>query len=177
MALDYLDLNVQTRAFMLEEIEQDIANNAIYISPRLTPKGRTDWPHLLCAAARDHDDDWLAAQLRDTGRLSDTLQRRSRNGGYSTARMPSNAPETLAEGEFNRFYARGLCRRAIAEGIAQVVVYRAKQVSQPRRDSQVKIGSEYEPAVILDDLRSAQGVEPALGIPPGPNSGLTLKLP
>ena len=88
MALDYLDLNVQTRAFMLEEIERDVANNAIYISPRLTPDGRTDWLHLLRAAARDHDDDWLAAQLRDTGRLNDTLQRRNRNGGYTTARMP-----------------------------------------------------------------------------------------
>lgn len=41
-------------------------------------------------------------------------------------KVPVTAPETLSEGEFNRFYARGLCRVAISLGIAAVQVYRAK---------------------------------------------------
>ena len=83
----------------------------------------------------------------------------------------------MGEGEFNRYYCRGLCRRAIEEGVAQLQVYRAKAVAEPRPASQAKIGALVDPAAILDDLRRTQGVEPALGLPPGPNSGLTLRFP
>ena len=177
MALKYLNLDEHTRAFMVEEIDADITNNSTYISPRLTPDGRDSWPDLIRTAALRYDDSWLANQLRGTGRLADTEQRRKKSGGYTTAQVPHTAPDTLAEGEFNRYYARGLCRRAIDERLDNVVVYRAKEVTVPRRESEAKIGAEYDPATILADLRGAIGVEPALGIPPGPNSGLTLKLP
>ena len=177
MPLDYLNLDEQTRPFMVEEIDLDVANDSIYISPNLSEAGVADWPTLIRTAAQSHDDKWLAAQLRGTGRLKDMTERRKPKGGYTTVRVPVTAPDMLAEGEFNRYYARGLCRRAIANGIDRVIVYRAKDVMRPRPDSQAKLGTEHDPAAILADLRSAQGVEPALGIPPGPNSGLTLKLP
>ena len=173
MPLNYLNLDDQTRGFMGQEIEMDIADNGIYISPRLTQTGQDDWPSLVRTAAQTNDDSWLADQLRDTGRLKDTEQRK--NG--TMAKVPYTAPDTLAEGEFNRYYARGLCRRAIDEGIGHVVVYRAKEAARPRPESDAKIGAEYPPIAILNDLRDAIGVEPALGIPPGPNSGLSLKLP
>lgn len=83
----------------------------------------------------------------------------------------------MGEGEFGRYYARGLCRRAIDEGIAELEVYRAKAVMEPRPGSQAKIGLRVDPTTILKDLRQTQGVEPALGLPPGPNSGLTLRIP
>ncbi len=83
----------------------------------------------------------------------------------------------MAEGEFNRFYVRGLCRRAIEDGIQQLIIYRAKAVMTPRPGSEEKIGTSVDSAAILADLRTTIGVEPALGMPPGPNSGLTLKLP
>lgn len=59
----------------------------------------------------------------------------------------------------------------------RVIVYRAKSVSNPRAESEAKIGAEYKPQDILADLRTAKGVEPALGAPPGPDSGLSLTLP
>lgn len=93
------------------------------------------------------------------------------------AKVPVTAPDTLAEGEFNRFYARGLCARAIADGIPDVEVYRGKQVQRPRPESQSKIGNRINVKALLEDLRKSQGVEPALGLPPGPNSGLTVRLP
>jgi hypothetical protein len=36
-----------------------------------------------------------------------------RNGVPYVKRVPVNAPGILAEGEFNRFYLRGLCLAAI----------------------------------------------------------------
>jgi len=77
-------------------------------------------------------------------------------------RVPKNAPQTLAEGEFNRYYIRGLCARAIAEGIDEVVVYRGKAVKDPRTESQAKIGKRFNARVLLRDLRNSTGVEPAV---------------
>jgi hypothetical protein len=95
------------------------------------------------------------------------------------AKVPHDANHTLAEGEFNKYYCRGLARVAIAEEIPRLQVYRAKHVAQPRQESQEKIGLLVDPAVILTDIRASQteGVETALGIPPGPNSGITLRIP
>lgn len=97
--------------------------------------------------------------------------------GMYTARVPVNAPEVMSEGEFNRFYCRGLCQRAIKNGIKGLIVYRAKAVAQPRPESEAKIGMVIDPSVLLNDLRTATGLEPALGIPPGPGSGLCVRLP
>ena len=104
-------------------------------------------------------------------------QRRKPKGGFTTTQIPVTAPDTLAEGEFNRFYARGLCTRAIEDGIQEVEVYRGKQVSQPRPESEAMIGKRLSARAILEDIRRSPGVEPALGLPPGPNSGLTVRLP
>ncbi len=79
--------------------------------------------------------------------------------------------------EFNVFYCRGLCSRAISESILRLEVYRAKNVFHPRRDSIEKIGLLVDPAVVLIDLRNSRGSQPSFGIPPGPNTGLTLKIP
>ncbi|MEM5808228.1 MAG: hypothetical protein QW818_03795 [Candidatus Aenigmatarchaeota archaeon] len=135
------------------------------------------WSELLKEAIIGHNDDWLATQLNVRGCMKSHEERRLRSGKITVAKVPVSAPETLAEGEFNRFYARGLCARAIAEGISEVVVYRGKQVQQPRPESQAMIGRRIDPTALLEDLRKSQGVEPALGIPPGPNSGLTVCLP
>lgn len=132
---------------------------------------------MLRAAAETGTDDTLAITIRQERSLKVQYQKRKPKGGFTMAAVPHTAPETLGEGEFNRYYVRGLCRRAIDEGIAALEVYRAKAVMQPRPDSQRLIGQHVDPAAILADLRITQGVEPALGLPPGPNSGLCLRIP
>lgn len=86
--------------------------------------------------------------------------------------MPSNAHNTLAEGEFNRFYLRGLCLEALQQG-KMIEVYGAKAVNQPRAASQALIGMQLNPNQLLLDLRTNIGVDTALGLPAGPNSGLS----
>jgi hypothetical protein len=93
------------------------------------------------------------------------------------ARVPITAAETLGEGEFNRFYIRALCVHAINDGIKTLIVYRAKVVANARVESEMKIDTGVDPVRLLGDLRNNPGVDTALGLPAGPNSGLSVRLP
>lgn len=178
MGLRYEDLDAETRRFMVEEIEMDARDDKLYLSPWLSQTGQGDWSEILIEAARTGTDDTLANSIRERGRLNRTAQRRKPNGlGYTTYTIPQTAPMTMAEGEFNRFYVRALCRRAIDQGLPRLQVYRAKSVAAPRPDSEYKIGLLMDPNVVLVDARQSIGVETALGMPAGPNSGLTLRIP
>ena len=176
MSLSLKNLDEQTRNLMLEEIDLDISQNKLYESPRLSNTGRNDYVALLKEAVSQNDDRWLAGQLRSGGRLNQTETRRTPKGGTTTAQVPVTAADTLAEGEFNRFYIRALCRRAIDSGSGSVTVYRAKQVERARSESERKIGMQVDAQQLLNDLRTHPGVDTALGLPPGPNSGLSVYL-
>jgi hypothetical protein len=177
MGINYKNLDEKTRKFMLEELEMDIANSNLYISLRLNPAGKSKWTELLRQAIKSYSDDWLASQL--IGCMNLYEERKTRTGKIIRPKVPVTAPDTLAEGEFNRFYARGLCARALSEGISEVIVYRGKRVMQPRQESEAMIGKRISAKDLLEDLRKSEskGVEPALGIPSGPNSGITICLP
>lgn len=174
MPLHYENLDDRTRRFMKEEVELDASEGVLYVSSRLNPLGQQDFKRLLVEAVSEHDDGWLAEQLRYGDYLNPTLQRQTKKG-TTTQKMPSNAPDTLAEGEFNRFYIRGACRVALEDGIEEIEVYRGRASSRPRPGSEAMIGERLPAHVLLEDLRLSPGTEPALGFP-GPNSGLTVRL-
>jgi hypothetical protein len=92
-------------------------------------------------------------------------------------RVPHTAADTLAEGEFNRYYVRGVCRRALEEGWRDVVVYRAKQPQRPRPQSEALLGLRLNARELLQELRERKDDSSHLVIPPGPNSGLSVRLP
>lgn len=176
MPLKLVDLVPETRTHMLEEIERDIGDGELYLSQRLDDEGRNKYPDLLKESVTSHDDEWLSSQIRQNGLLKATEQKKGRGGvGMTTARVPVTAAETLAQGEFNRFYIRGLCVRAIAEG-KKLEVYRARLSSNPRPESEAMIGTIVAPEKLLYDLRINIGVDTVLGLPAGPNSGLSVKL-
>ncbi|WP_176428202.1 MULTISPECIES: hypothetical protein [Pantoea] len=127
--------------------------------------------------ASQHDDAWLEKEISNRGLLATHYSRRKPNSTEMTqVKVPYTAAQTLAEGEFNRLYARGLCYRAKIEGIEFVEAYRARHSENPRPESQAIIGKKFRPEAILEDLRNNPGVDTALGVPPGPNSGITIKL-
>ena len=173
--MELADLNETTRNGMVTEIDRDVASNELYRSPRLTDQGADVWADVLRAAAQNGNPETLARDIRIQNLLVATEQRRKPKGGFTQAKVPSNAPEMLGEGEFNRFYLRGLCLRAIEEG-KRVEVYRAKPVSRPRPESEALIGKTFSPEDLLNDLRTNIGVDTALGLPSGPNSGLSGRL-
>lgn len=177
MSFHFLDLDERTRTLMALEFEDDLTNQRVYMSDRLNPQGHHQYPDLLRTALTTHTPEWLAAQLRAEPLFKHSEPRRTPSGGMTTAQIPFTAADTLAEGEFNRYYMRAICRRALEDGISQVQVYRAKAVQHARSASQAKIGHLMTPDQLLNDLRMHQGTDTALGLPPGPNSGLSVRLP
>ena len=171
MALHYANLDESTRSFMLSEVDLDLSHEKLYMSPRLDELGEQNYVFLLKEAIKHHDDAWLAQQLRSRGYMKDYEQR-----GFKRVKVPVNAPDILSEGKFNRYYARGLCVRVIEEGMSQVEVYRGKSVSQPRPESEAMLGKKLSAEVLLKDLRESIGIGTVLGLPPGPNSGLTVRV-
>ena len=177
MGLEFRNLDERTRNLMLAEIESDVAAGRLYMSDNLSPQGKEDYPDLLRNAARNGTDLTLAAGI--LSRLNTHEKPRLlKSGEYSKAPvMRSNAHEMLAEGELNRYYIRAICLRAIEDGIPQVIVYRAKNVENARSESETKIGKAVPAHSLLEDLQDHVGVDTAFGLPPGPNSGLSVHLP
>lgn len=177
MGLAYANLDETTRKYMLEEIDLDVANNDLYLGRRLTEKGRTRWLSLLKESSTSQNDDWLAARQKSEGLIKSKETRSLKGGKVIEVDVPITAAEILAEGEFNRFYIRALCRRAVESGLSKLLVYRAKDVQNPRPSSEALIGTMIDANALLTDLRVHQGEEPALKMPGGPNSGLSVRLP
>jgi len=178
MALYFENLDDRTRQLMLDEMEFDIANHQLHISPFLSGQGQRDYENLLRHALQNGNDETLAQNLSEHRRILRTLPRRNPTGGYSISATAENAAQVLAESEFNRYYIRALARRAIEDGIPELVVYRAKPVTTPRPESEARIETGLSPRELLEDLRSHTGDErPSLGVPSGPNSGLSVRIP
>ena len=176
MALRYENLDESTRSFMLSEVDLDLSHEKLYMSPRLNELGEQNYAYLLKEAIEHHDDAWLAEQLHSRGYMKEDVQRKKRGGGFTTVRVPKNAPNTLSEGEFNRYYARGLCLRVIEKGMDQVEVYLGKRVSKPRQELRDILGEKLSAETLLEDLRKSSSVDSALGLSRRSNSGLTIRM-
>lgn len=177
MGLHYENLDAETRKLMLEELAIDVENGNLLKSNWISEQGATDWPLTLRSALETGDDNTLAAELMKNGRLNKTSLRKKPTGGFTEYKVPVTAADTIAEGEFNRYYVRAICRRALDGPNAEIEIYRGKAVEVPRPGSEAKIGLRFPAAAVLGDLRNSVGLEPSLGLPPGPNSGLTARLP
>lgn len=173
MTLNLRNLDDLTRKYMLDEFSLDIQNNKLYLGKYLSEVGKSDYPILLRSAMEDGDIASLAESLKNNERLKSHVPcSRTKSGLRKVAK---NASEMLAEGEFNRFYIRAICRRAIDEGI-MVIAYRARESCNPRKESLALEGKEFDPGELLTDLRNSIGVDAGLGLPPGPNSGMSVDL-
>jgi hypothetical protein len=177
MALYLEHLDERTRRLMLEEMEHDIAHNKLHISPVLSGQGQRDYPNLLREAIESGNEETLAKSLQAQRRIAKSQPRRKPKDGYTIATVPATAAETLAEGEFNRYYIRALCRRALEDNVKELIIYRAKPVAQARPESEALIETTIDPAALLEDLRNHPGERTELGVPPGPNSGVSVRLP
>lgn len=164
----FLNLDSETRKLMLSEIQNDIEQEKLYISQRLNETGQERYESYLIESITTGDEEMLENMLDIHTHFNSTYLRQDK-----TVKMPSNASKLLSQSEFNRYYIRALCLRAINEDHNSVEIYRARESSWTRPESEAKIGTFIGAQELLDDLRTSIGTEPKLF--PGINSGLSVK--
>lgn len=173
MAFQFNDLDDETRHLMLAELDLDEATG-LYGGPRLNAAGAAAWPGLLRDAMVRGNEASLVADLGQPGGPYLNLKELNPSTGALTKDVPVNAAATLGQGEFNRFYMRALCLRAISEDRI-LKIYRARHSDKPSPSSENKIGLSVDPSELLDDLRANKGAATVHGLGL-PNSGLSVEL-
>src|SRR5829696_7818295 len=124
MPLHYENLEPVTRRYALEELQRDIDDGSFHASERLRPESLSEYKKLLYEAVRYYDDRWLEERAEDL--VVEHEPRRTRSGGVIEAKVPGMAVRMLTEGDFNRYYMRGVSLRALDEERGVVEVYRAR---------------------------------------------------
>jgi hypothetical protein len=174
MPLQYENLDPTTRRLAIAELDDDLKTGAFHASERLRPTAVADYQHLLRESLRYYDDLWLEQRASDL--IVDFETRQTRSGGQTTAKIPEMASRMLAEGDFNRYYMRGVARRAVDEGRQIVEVYRARLSLEPRPDSAEAEGQRVQAKDVLDYLRGTTSTPPDEVRLGRPNSGLSVRL-
>jgi hypothetical protein len=174
MPLHYENLDPTTRRFALDELDHDIATGAFHVSERLRPTAVADYRRNLREAILYYDDRWLEERASDL--LVDFEHRRTPSGGVTTARIPDMAARMLTEGDFNRYYMRGVARRAIEEGHDVVEVYRARISIEPRLESAQLEGQRLAAAEVVQHLRGQESDDVNVRSLGRVNSGLSVRL-
>lgn len=171
---DFPQLDTRTRDLMIDEFNEDSRSQTVYVGKRLNESGEQTYLVALTKALRSGTPGTLQREMEPVPGTLWIPAIMARNGRRSTT--PRTAAQTLAEGEFNRYYMRALCLRAIEEGDGRVTVRRAKAVANPRSDPFVRVseGDVLDATAVLEDIRRHPGEDTALGVPRGPNSGLSL---
>ncbi|MCD1117891.1 hypothetical protein [Chryseobacterium turcicum] len=174
MKFNFENLDQTIRQLMINEMDFDIQNNKLYLSKRFNDNGQEKYEDLLKQSLESGDEQTLAVSLKNNNCFKSQEERKTKTG-TSLVKVPENANITFAEGEFNRFYIRALCLKAIDENLV-LEVYRARHSDKTRSESENLIGEIVDPQNLLNDLRENIGIDTALGLPPGPNSGLSIKV-
>ena len=174
MKFNFENLDQQTRELMNSEIKTDIDNDQLYKSKRFNENGSNMYISFLIDSVNNGDEETLAAALKVNNCFAEKEPRNGKNG-ITYVKVPETANQTLADSEFNRFYMRGLALRAISTG-QYLTIYRARHSDNPRAESEAMVGKKIDAQKLLNDLRENIGTDTALGLPPGPNSGLSVKL-
>lgn len=168
---EFRNLTQETRSMMLTEVDSDQASGVLYPSACFNETGPGIYPVLLREAITSFEEAWLGDQLRTKGCFGE----RYVDSNGKDSKVPTNAHERFAQGEFNRFYIRSLCLQALSNPDKRLIVYRARESSFKRPESEAKIGKTVSAQEVLDDLRTSIGTGTFFGVPEA-NSGLSLEL-
>ncbi|MCC7372767.1 MAG: hypothetical protein IT306_30425 [Chloroflexi bacterium] len=176
MALCLHDLDAATRLYMLDELDADLASGTLYRSPLLSDAGASHYPVILRASLADGTEETLAQALGAIKAIQPPA-RLPQLHGEDVESATQAVSSTLAEREFHRFYLRGLCCRAIAEGIDSLAIYRARPADGGRASTDAMVGVRIAVRSLLEDLRGTFRIMPPHGLPQCRDPGLSLRLP
>jgi hypothetical protein len=176
VSLDLVHLDSTTRRFMIAELETDAATGALFLSPQLSDAGLRQYRRLLRDAILAGTDASFAEALcaQDAVRQPSRWQH-PREVGAAEALVAVTV--RLAEREFHRFYLRGLCCRALDQGVPTLVIYRARPADPGRASADAMIGVRIDARSLLEDLRGVFRSLPPHGLPQCRDPGLSVRLP
>ncbi len=147
---NFENLNDETREHIVEALREAETSGNLYYGPHLKESARERFAALLKEAAEGHDGHWLGEQLNRQELMNKTEKHRTKAGKEVIQKMPAEAAENLAEGQFNRFYMLGLCEWAEFNGVTHLQVYRAKKLESPRPEAEYMVGK----LIPVDDIES-----------------------
>jgi hypothetical protein len=174
MPLQYENLDPITRRHAVAELDHDLEAGTFHISDRLRPEAVHSYERMLHEALRYYDDRWLEEHASDF--LIEFEPRMTRAGTQTRARVPDMAARLLAEGDFNRYYMRGVALRAIEELRQVVEVYRARLSMEPRPESAQLEGRRLDARDVLNHLRGPLSTDLSVAPLGRTNSGLSVRL-
>lgn len=176
VSLDLAQLDASTRRFMVAELESDLADGTLYLSPQLSEAGLVDYQHLFRDALVGGTEVSFAEALGINGAVTPPSRwQHPREVGADEAL--AEATSRLAEREFHRFYIRGLCSRALSEGVESLVIYRARPADSGRAPADAMVGVRIDAKSLLEDLRDTFRSLPPHGLPQCRDPGLSVRLP
>lgn len=161
------DLDAALRGHAFTEAKMDNEVGRLYVSKRARFGTESAYFAMLTTALQSGTPETFAEAIWNARILKPNLD----------GTPHAIAHEVLGHGEFVRYYIRGLCDVAIMRDLSELEVYRGKPVANPRSESLARIGLRLPVSKLLSDLRTNIGVDTALGVPGGPNSGLCVRLP
>jgi hypothetical protein len=167
MGYRYQHLNANVRQVMIQELENDVADDGLPLSTWVKPEKVDMMQRVLKDALNEHDGAWLARHL-------ETLHLLARRDLETGRRVPVNAAMLLAESIFNQYYCRALCQIAIEQGI-QVRVIRGKSDSRLGLDAVQILGRAYSPVEIYEGMMNQSALLQAIDLASA-KKGLTLDL-
>jgi hypothetical protein len=165
MSYSFPDLDVEVRAYMLEEFDHDVSqakNHARYpyLSKLFTGYGREQCLEKMREALAEGDEASFCAAMSDP---------------ECWEKMIKGGVERFCHTEFNRYYMRGVILKAQRMGLNEVLVYRAKPVADPRWEGP-RPGDLVQCDKALKDLRNKAYSGGLTGILKGANSGISVTL-
>jgi len=164
----FMNLTDEVRKCMLLEMEEDIKGNKLFLSERLNISGKEKYPDFLKDAIKMGNEQTLQNALESDVYFNPTELRQNK-----PVKTPSNAAILLSQSEFNRYYIRGVCLKALKDNTEMLDIYRARESSWKRPESEIMIGKRINAKDLLEDLRDSIGIEPKMF--PDINSGLSVR--
>jgi hypothetical protein len=168
---EFEDLTSDIRTRMLQELARDIEQKQIFYDSRLVENGRNLYLQILAQALEHDTPESFSEEILKNSLLNPTEMREISEGRTVQAKVSKIAHRNIGEAEFNRYYMRAICLKAIEQGIEEVEVYRARASANPRPDAADRKNAKD----LLEHLRTTNISVP--GSFPGPNSGRSVRIP
>ena len=141
MKYNFLDINKEIRNLMKEEVLSDLNKGILSKSARFNNEGNSRYSDILLKNIENGDEKTLSSELVRLFKKKETSH--DKKGNIIEKDVPSDANETFANTEFNRFYMRALCVFALKNN-KNLEIYRAKESLNHRIESDNLVGSNIE---------------------------------